>query len=148
GPTGAAGQQPVSGPPRPAEPAQPTAPAASDAAPAPGAVLQPPVPDETMELPIFRELESMWFRARPARPRAEAPHAEAPPTAPATGGETIELATIPVPSTPAGAAAQTGTTATNAAMGDTMRSDFVRDDSSASVADSSAKAGWRTVADE
>jgi signal transduction histidine kinase len=37
--------------------------------------------DDTMELPIFREVESAWFRTSPSRPRTDLPAAK--PTAPA-----------------------------------------------------------------
>ncbi|WP_239677656.1 sensor histidine kinase [Natronosporangium hydrolyticum] len=50
--------------------ARPSSPAPAAAGPAPGQVVQPP-PQETMELPIFNELESMWFRSKPAPRRAE-----------------------------------------------------------------------------
>jgi hypothetical protein len=53
--------------------------------PPPAAESRPRLGDETMELPIFRELESAWFRTRrsapevyPARPRQAGPGADAP----------------------------------------------------------------------
>jgi hypothetical protein len=61
---------------------------------------QPRVPfaDETMELPIFRELESAWFRTR--KPAAEeARTATAPREASAVAGATEQLVTVDAPRT-------------------------------------------------
>jgi signal transduction histidine kinase len=40
----------------------------TDASSRDGAIVRQPYADETMELPIFRELESAWFRSRETRP--------------------------------------------------------------------------------
>ncbi|MEV0002503.1 nitrate- and nitrite sensing domain-containing protein [Micromonospora sp. NPDC050980] len=58
--------------------------------------------DETMELPIFRELESAWFRTRRPGPNEEA--AAPTPAAPANGAATQQFAKVdtagrPVPQT-------------------------------------------------
>jgi hypothetical protein len=53
-----------SGPESPAKPARPAAPARSAPQPRPTEPARPRLVDETMELPIFRELESAWFRTR------------------------------------------------------------------------------------
>ena len=100
--------------------------------------------EETMELPIFRELESAWFRARrPARP------------APA---ETAEFATVPAaplaareqPEARAAAGAPVGATAGSpgggAAMGEAMRSDGSPDRAGTGAVPGDA--GWRTAADD
>ncbi|GAA4567329.1 hypothetical protein GCM10023176_19310 [Micromonospora coerulea] len=58
--------------------------------------------DETMELPIFRELESAWFRTRRPGPEEAAaaaaapapPAPQAPPAAPANGAATQQFARV------------------------------------------------------
>jgi signal transduction histidine kinase len=64
----------------PTQPATPAPVAAGPTqAPRPAPAARPPagrMPDETMELPIFRELESAWFRTR----RPAAPSSASPPT--------------------------------------------------------------------
>jgi signal transduction histidine kinase len=107
---------PVSAPPvRPAEPAAPAVP------------VRAAYPDETMELPIFRELESAWFRSRgsagPAYAAPESPEVEwparsgdgasqyAPPAPPAPPAPAVSW---PTPAAPppgnVGAPAPAGTT--------------------------------------
>ncbi|MGK5442360.1 nitrate- and nitrite sensing domain-containing protein [Micromonospora sp. URMC 105] len=106
--------QPTAQPAAPATPPavrQPTAPQARAAQPAP--VNRPPTPqetanrqryaDETMELPIFRELESAWFRTRKPGPE-EAAAAAAKPAANGTATQqmsTVDAAGRPVPNTAA-----------------------------------------------
>ncbi|MEH1093392.1 sensor histidine kinase [Micromonospora sp. CPCC 205739] len=88
---------------------QPTTPQARAAQPAP--VNRPPTPqetanrqryaDETMELPIFRELESAWFRTRKPGPE-EAAAAAAKPAANGTATQqmsAVDAAGRPVPNT-------------------------------------------------
>ncbi|WP_406038104.1 nitrate- and nitrite sensing domain-containing protein [Micromonospora sp. NBC_00898] len=50
--------------------------------------------DETMELPIFRELESAWFRTRRPGPEEAAAAAPAAPAAPASGAATQQFAKV------------------------------------------------------
>lgn len=121
--------------------------------------------DETMELPIFRQVESVWFRARkPLPPPAES-------TRPVSGTETVELAAIPArngshhrPSAvedpdattllplrePVGTVGDMGEpTGRNAANGDAMRGDTVREaHASGPVGEPPASSGWHTAADE
>jgi signal transduction histidine kinase len=70
----------VTAPEPPAQPgAPPPAATGPTQAPQPATVVRTPagrMPDETMELPIFRELESAWFRTR----RPAAPSSAPPPT--------------------------------------------------------------------
>ncbi|WFE33663.1 nitrate- and nitrite sensing domain-containing protein [Micromonospora sp. WMMD975] len=96
---------------------QPTAaaqPAAAPSTPAPAARPAAPQPagnrqryaDETMELPIFRELESAWFRTRRPGPNDEAPATAPAQAAPANGAPTQQFAKVdtagrPVPQTSA-----------------------------------------------
>lgn len=81
-----------------------------------------------MELPIFRDLESGWFRTRSHRP---APQPE-PAPAGAASTEAAELAAV-------GATGAKGNSARGGAMGS---------DPAAETAGAAAADGWRTVADE
>ncbi|MFV2103811.1 nitrate- and nitrite sensing domain-containing protein [Micromonospora sp. LOL_024] len=81
------------------------APAAQPATPAPQAQNRQRYADETMELPIFRELESAWFRTR--RTGAEEPAANRKPAT--TGTVTQQISTVDVAGRPA-PQAPTGTT--------------------------------------
>src|SRR5690606_13497153 len=129
----------------------------------PSAPMAAPRVDETMELPIFRQVESVWFRARKPLP---------PPTEPGrstSGTETVELATItssgsyrattaedPDATTllplrePVGTVGDMGDpTGRNAANGDAMRGDTVQNaHTSASATTGPAAHEWRTAADE
>ncbi|HEU4421396.1 MAG TPA: nitrate- and nitrite sensing domain-containing protein [Pilimelia sp.] len=65
----------------------------------PPAVKPPPAQarrfiDETMELPIFRELESAWFRTRRPVPEAPPPEPTAAPAGPQAEQSTAQLATL------------------------------------------------------
>jgi hypothetical protein len=94
-----------------------------------------------MELPIFRELESAWFRAhRPARPPAPAGDAAGP-------AETAEFAAVRAGSPASGdrSAARTGSAVGTAAMGDTMRGDSGQETPGGGPG---AADSWRTVADD
>jgi signal transduction histidine kinase len=70
--------------------------------------------DDTMELPIFREVESAWFRTSPSRPRTDLPAAKPsapsdtrPPAGPAAGRPGGGLASG-LPSRAAGTGSGTG----------------------------------------
>src|SRR5262249_45787412 len=84
--------------------------------------------DETMELPIFRELESAWFRTRPetgtapaAAPQATAAHPPPPVIpAPAVPPPYVPQAATPppvVPASPVGAGGLPGSMTGGAQMG-------------------------------
>ncbi|MFF5051865.1 nitrate- and nitrite sensing domain-containing protein [Micromonospora sp. NPDC000663] len=83
---------------QPAAAAQPPAPAPAPAAQSRPAPQQPQAQnrqryaDETMELPIFRELESAWFRTR--RPGPEEAAATAKPATTGGGAATQQFATV------------------------------------------------------
>ncbi|MGW3808961.1 nitrate- and nitrite sensing domain-containing protein [Micromonospora sp. NPDC005113] len=88
---------------QPAATAQPTAPTSAAPAQSRPAPQQPQAQnrqryaDETMELPIFRELESAWFRTRrPGPEEAAAAQAAAPAAQPAANGGTAtqQFATV------------------------------------------------------
>jgi signal transduction histidine kinase len=84
-----AGGDQLGGPP-PWPPVQPAITTPPPAPTGPGQV----IPDETMELPIFREVESVWFRTRRRTgPEEEAPRPASMGTATATS-ETTEFAKI------------------------------------------------------
>jgi hypothetical protein len=72
--------QPTAGPMTPPVLAQP--PAAPPLRPAEPESARPAYPDETMELPIFRELESAWFRGRGTDVSASPTSAYSPPQEP------------------------------------------------------------------
>ncbi|SCG51795.1 sensor histidine kinase [Micromonospora humi] len=99
----AASQQPTAEP--PATPSAPV-PAPRQVAPQQAGNRQR-YADETMELPIFRELESAWFRTRRPGPNEEAAAPAPTPAAPANGAATQQFAKVdtagrPVPqATPA-----------------------------------------------
>ncbi|MEV4811323.1 sensor histidine kinase [Micromonospora avicenniae] len=95
-------------------PAAPPAPNRGPA-PAPQAQNQQRYADETMELPIFRELESAWFRTR--RPGPEEAAGAAKPAAATNGATTQQLATVDATGQ-AGQKTTPGTTG-NAPMADT-----------------------------
>ncbi|WP_327030455.1 nitrate- and nitrite sensing domain-containing protein [Micromonospora sp. NBC_01740] len=87
---------PRSGAPTPAAqapaPAERSAPAVPQARPTtPPAQTPQRYADETMELPIFRELESAWFRTRRPGPEEAAPAAEKTPT---NGAPTQQFARV------------------------------------------------------
>ncbi len=71
--------------------------------------------DETMEMPIFRELESAWFRSRGTEPVTLPPPQPATPTAPAARAAVAETDEQPAeaPVEAPASAASTGTTGTN-----------------------------------
>ncbi len=94
--------------------------------------------DETMELPIFRELESAWFRTRRPGPE-ESAGARQSATA---GATTQQLSTVDVVNRPA-QQTQTGTTG-NAPMAQTPTG------AGASGGNGAAAGGgiWRTAADD
>jgi signal transduction histidine kinase len=139
------------GPPSPAGTGRPAPPAdqpagvgsaARVARPAPDGVIGPsPIPDsparvveETMELPIFRELESAWFRTR----RSSLPSPAAPVGGAAVAAETAEFAAV-----------GTGFSATRDAAGGrasgaTAATEPSRGDNGADGAGD----GWRTAADD
>ncbi len=106
------------------------------AAPAPQPYAPPPreprnYADETMELPIFTQLESAWFRTR--RPASEPAPAAA--GADQDGSETAEFAAV----------GATGMTTGDAAMGQAARS-MVPEGQPPTGGEASH--GWRTAADE
>ncbi|MFI2274381.1 MULTISPECIES: sensor histidine kinase [Catenuloplanes] len=132
--------QPIPSPVSPATPAQP----APQAAPR-----QQPVVDETMELPIFRELESAWFRTQKAsgKPATGPTGAAATPSpaeaasAPTQQYGTIEARKRSLP-TPGGAARTpepvTAGSGAPVTTGDGATSQRI----------STEPSGWRTAADE
>jgi hypothetical protein len=159
-----------------ARPDQPARPEPATAAAAPEAMAaayasqaqQPVAAGETMELPIFREVESAWFRSHGPTDRRPPPA-----TAETVGGVTVEMATVPVAaagqagaaqaaaapaggdgglSTPAGNRGDAGLDPTDdagAAMGDAMRSDPTRAAAGPPPGtEDPSRAGWHTVADE
>ncbi|MER7443237.1 sensor histidine kinase [Micromonospora avicenniae] len=96
-------------------PAPAAPPAPNRPAPAPQAQNQQRYADETMELPIFRELESAWFRTR--RPGPEEAAGAAKPAAATNGATTQQLAAVDATGQ-AGQKTTPGTTG-NAPMADT-----------------------------
>jgi hypothetical protein len=115
-----------------------------------GTLTQVPVGDETMELPIFREVESVWFRTRHRpRDRDRAEPAPVPVGASADAAETAEFATVrpSAPTAPYPRPGATGTTAGNA-MGDGMRGETTPDTGSRPLAGAAPGNGWQTAADE
>jgi signal transduction histidine kinase len=114
--------------------------AARPADPTGGAPYAPPPPepkrygDETMELPIFRQLESAWFRTQ--RP-SEAPQ-PAPAGTAADADETAQFAAV-------GAG---GTTTGDVAMGKPARGAVPDGQSSVAAGDAGQSTGWRTAADD
>ncbi|HEX6497526.1 MAG TPA: ATP-binding protein, partial [Micromonosporaceae bacterium] len=106
----------------------------------------PRYPDETMEMPIFRELESAWFRARPYSPAAGG---NEPVTGDGVGADPAvrpSAATWSVPvegattNATSGAGAQVGETR-GGAMAESSRSDD-RARERGSAWQTSADAGW------
>jgi signal transduction histidine kinase len=125
--------------------------AASAAAAAAGAKQR--FADETMELPIFRELESAWFRTRrstsekpaaatPAPTPAPAKPVEAPTPPPAKPVETKDdFVTVDAGMVAAPVAARTGPPATGAPAGNGV----VRPEASTSGWQTAADDGWRAA---
>jgi hypothetical protein len=89
-------------PPSQVPPPQPV-PAPASAPPA-APVRMDAFPDETMELPIFRELESAWFRSRGSSVTAPDPAYAAPEAPWPSNGESSSAAAQPVSAAPAGTA--------------------------------------------
>jgi len=91
------------------------APAAPPAASAPTAVPADPhaarVADETMELPIFREVESVWFRTRRPVPQTTQPSATSPEVVGSQGSEDTQAWPAP-----AGAEQDSGRTTGSTSM--------------------------------
>jgi signal transduction histidine kinase len=109
-----------------------------------------PTAEETMELPIFRELESAWFRARrPIRPPGAPGDGAAEAGGAAAGGaEAAEFASVSaspraarVPSDPPPGPA--GTTAGSAVGGEAVRGAGAPEGAGAVATE-----GWRTAADD
>ncbi|RKN43499.1 sensor histidine kinase [Micromonospora endolithica] len=114
--------------------------------------------DETMELPIFRELESAWFRTRRSGPEESATTADTPAAtngAPTQQFAKVDTAGRAVPQTPPG-------TTGNAPMADTPTAGAPRENGTPAsratrpgVADAfpqrrpaQGTAGWQTAADD
>ncbi|MBQ1076303.1 nitrate- and nitrite sensing domain-containing protein [Micromonospora sp. C31] len=150
---------PRSGAPAPAAPAP--APAAPQTRPTmPPAQNRQRYADETMELPIFRELESAWFRTRRPGPEEAAPAAAKTPI---DGGETQQFARVDDAGGRAVQPTPPGTTG-NAPMADTPAAggaprengSTVNGGARPGVADSfghrrpsqQQTAGWQTAADD
>ena len=128
-------------------PAESASESAATAAPKPYTPPQPPpvpVADQTMELPIFNELESVWFRSRR---RASEPSAE-PTASPAGADATTGDGEKEQPAAVTAASTTTG----NTAMGDnapaTTSSDAPTPVSTGQVDGAARDTGWRTAADE
>ncbi len=112
-----------------------SAPAASPGGVAPPALDEPPairpvVPpaDETVELPIFRQVESAWFRPRSTR----RPGGTSDPS------ETAELAAV----------GADGATTEDATMGKAASGTLPEGQQSAEATEESVAPGWHTAADE
>jgi signal transduction histidine kinase len=118
--------------------------------------------DETMELPIFRELESAWFRTRKPAPEESGMAASpASPTANLASSPTAQFAIVD-PTRDAGATAtgMTGNAATangavSAGLGREMRPQATAEGASAGYGGSAAArraetpaGGWQTAADD
>ncbi|WP_410809912.1 nitrate- and nitrite sensing domain-containing protein [Micromonospora sp. 067-2] len=97
----------------PAKPAAPTPAAPPQSRPAPQQPQQPQgqnrqrYADETMELPIFRELESAWFRTRRPGPEEAAAAQPAANGTPTQQFATVEASGRPVHKTPPGTTGNT-----------------------------------------
>ncbi|GIJ25903.1 hypothetical protein Vqi01_10650 [Micromonospora qiuiae] len=137
----------VQRPAAPARPAQPTMPQAQN---------RQRYADETMELPIFRELESAWFRTR--RP---GPEESAGARQPAANGVTQQLSTVDNAGRPAVQQSPSGTTgnepmaetptAAGASGGYAAASGGARPgaaESSSSYRSSPQESVWQTAADD
>jgi hypothetical protein len=113
--------------PVPSQAAPVSAPPARQAQPAPAEPARAAFPDETMELPIFRELESAWFRSRgstvttsgPAYTAPSAPDTAWPPSGGGAGKGQSAPAAPPAPavSWPSPAAPPAGNMAAPAPAG-------------------------------
>lgn len=136
---------PSSSTPPPGDGVRPT-PAAPATPPAPQPYTPPqqptvPVADQTMELPIFNELESVWFRTRR---RASGSSAASTVSTPGTSGPADDSEKDR--STPVNAAS---TTTGNTTMGDNAPATSSDTPSVAGQVDEDSRdAGWRTAADE
>ena len=133
-----------------ADPARPPAGSSEPVATAEPVGATAPAVVETMELPIFREVESAWFRTRrPADRPAAAPTADSVTTELATitssGGQPGATASEQVDPTAGTGAEATDRTDAAGAMGDAMRGDTVRE---VSGVGGPAGPGWNTAADE
>ncbi|WP_246273685.1 sensor histidine kinase [Phytohabitans houttuyneae] len=117
-----------------------------------GPAAKPRFADETMELPIFRELESAWFRTRrgaPEEPRTPAPNGDfvtvdaARPAAPAPQGAPAASA----PATPVPAAASRPSIPSPAG-GNNGNGAVRREPAQREPAQREPVGGWQTAADD
>ena len=108
--------------------------------------------DETMELPIFRELESAWFRARPGGEAvtAPAPQATAAPAAPEAAPRPAPV--VPQPYVPQGAAPPPVVPASTLTSGGVQGTTAGSPDMGSSPTSAGRTPGpeptWRTAADD
>lgn len=144
---------PPADPPAAPPPWPPVAPETTTSVPA-GAVAAAPsalagstrTAEETMELPIFRELESAWFRTRrPVRPPAATPAASGRGASDDGdgdgGGGAAEYAVVSAGSRTA--AGGSGATVGDAALGEAMTDESIPEGAGGARADA-----WRTAADD